>query len=172
MNQIQQASEVVMLTGEQVVTDSRKVAEHFGKRHADVLRSIRALIKKLPEGGLRNFAHTPSIDSSNGETYDLYQMTKDGFMLLAMGFTGDKALQVKLDFIAAFNEMAEFIRTQAYGAWRQYEAAQLEYRHGKDYASRCGAGLAEWKKDKLVHIARLERLDPQIKLPLYIEKAA
>lgn len=44
------------------------------------------LLRKLPEWGARNFAHTPYIDGQNGEAYDTYQMTKDGFMLLVMGF--------------------------------------------------------------------------------------
>lgn len=166
MTEIQQVAQIVMLAGEQVMTDSRKVAERFGKRHSHVVRKIRQLLAKMPEGGLPIFGHTPYIDNSNGETYDLYQMNKDGFMLLVMGFTGDEALKIKLDFIAAFNEMAEFIQSQASGAMARWNTAYLEYRHDLDHASRCGRDLAAWKGHKLVHVARLERLDPQIRLPL------
>lgn len=170
MNEITQASEVVMLSGEQVMTDSRKVALRFRKRHGDVLRAFTRL-DCGEEFNRRNFALVAYTDAK-GEERRAIHMTKDGFMLLVMGFTGREATRAKVAFINAFNEMAEFIRTQAYGAWRQYEAAHLEFRHDQSHASRCGQDLAAWKKGKLVHLARLERLDPQIKLPLYIEKAA
>ncbi|KRG52717.1 Rha family transcriptional regulator [Stenotrophomonas beteli] len=172
MNGLDHASEVVMLSGKHVMTDSRKVAEAFGKRHAHVTRKIRGLMKKLPEGGAPIFGHTPYIDSHNGETYDLYQMNKDGFMLLVMGFTGDEALKVKLEFIAAFNEMAEFVRAQVDGALQRWEVAYVEYRADLEHASRCGKDLSNWRGRRLVHLARLEQLDPQIKLPLIASEAA
>ena len=87
-------------------------------------------------------------------------------MFVAMGLTGKKAAAKKEAFIAAFNEMAEFIRSQANGAMARWNTAYLEYRHDMDHASRCGRDLAAWKGHKLVHVARLERLDPQIRLPL------
>ena len=53
---------------------------------------------------------TPYKNPQNGETYTAYQMTKDGFMFLVMGFTGKKAEQVKELYINAFNQMEAELR--------------------------------------------------------------
>lgn len=165
---IDQSAQVVMLSGEHVMTDSRTVAEAFGKRHKDVLRAYRN-IQCSEDFTRRNFAQCLEInDLANGKPEPLIQMTKDGFMFLVMGFTGKEAAQAKEAFIAAFNEMAEFIQSQASGALARWEVAYLEYRHDQDHASRCGRDLSSWRGRKLVHLARLEKLDPQIMLPLKV----
>lgn len=173
MNEMQQANKIVMLTGEHVMTDSWRVATKFGKPHRSVLRAYRNL-ECSEEFRLHNFVQTVDMrpNPSGGAPIPSHgiAMTKDGFMFLVMGFTGQKAAEVKEAFIAAFNEMAEFIRTQADGAMRRWEVAYLEYRHDADHASRCGKDLSIWRGRKLVHLVRLERLDPQIRLPL--EEAA
>jgi Rha family phage regulatory protein len=74
----------------------------FDKRHDHLVRDIKALISAVP-GGLPNFGDTPYRDSQNGQTYSQYEMDRDGFALLAMGFTGEKALKFKLAYIAEFN---------------------------------------------------------------------
>ncbi|HED4877397.1 TPA: Rha family transcriptional regulator [Stenotrophomonas maltophilia] len=163
---IDQASNVVMLSGQQVMTDSRKVACHFGKRHRNVLQAVRNL-QCSPSFKAHNFQQCFEInDLANGKPEPVVQMTKDGFMFLVMGFTGPKAAEVKEAFINAFNEMAEFIQSQASGALMRWEVAYLEFRHDQDHASRCGKDLSAWRGRKLVHLTRLEKLDPQIRLPL------
>ena len=93
---------------------SRQVAEEFGKRHADVLRSIEQIT--APTGGVsaefteRNFALSRYKDAS-GKLNPEYLMTKDGFAILAMGFTGKKAMRFKETYIRRFNEMEAFIRS-------------------------------------------------------------
>lgn len=95
----------------QVLTNSILVAEKFGKEHKNVLRDIRTLL-----GGLLKIEHTPMfeetvyINPQNGQTYPMFVMNRDGFSLLAMGFTGKKALEFKLGFIAAFNKMEAELR--------------------------------------------------------------
>lgn len=86
-----------------VTTTSNQVAEHFGRAHKSVLRAIDNL-KCSPEFTERNFAPTDYIDK-NGDTQPSFTMTKDGFMFLAMGFTGKDAAQWKESYIAAFNRM-------------------------------------------------------------------
>jgi len=93
-----------------VFANSRDVAEHFGKRHADVLRDIDVLIGMSPEAE-RNFALCSYKAFEEGRSYRAFDMTRDGFTLLAMGFTGAKALQFKLAYIAAFNEMEAKLKT-------------------------------------------------------------
>lgn len=168
MTGLDHASDVVVLTGDHVMTDSRKVAEHFGKRHRDVLRAYRTL--HCSEAfALRNFEQCLEINHlANGKPEPVIQMTKDGFMFLAMGFTGAKAAEVKEAFIDAFNELAEFVRSQTGGALEKWGAAYLQYQSDLEHASQCGKGLSHWRGRKLVHLTRLEQLDPQITLPLKV----
>lgn len=96
----------------QALTNSLLVAEKFGKTHDNVLKAIRNII----DGGVVKNNETPMFVEStyfnqqNGQDYPLFVMNRDGFTLLAMGFTGKKALQFKLDYIAAFNAMENELR--------------------------------------------------------------
>ena len=101
----------------QALTSSLLVAEKFEKRHADVLRAVDDLLSKLSENECeRNFAllETRQITMPNGGARDerVMAMTRDGFTLLVMGFTGKKALKFKLDYIAAFNDMEKRLKEQ------------------------------------------------------------
>ncbi len=84
-------------------TTSLKVAEAFGKRHDNLLRSLSS-IDCSPEFNALNFEEVNFIDQ-RGQFRKAYQMTKDGFMFLVMGFTGKRAAQIKEAYINAFNQM-------------------------------------------------------------------
>lgn len=88
-----------------ITATSRDIAEKFGKAHKRVLQSIREL-DCSPEFSRHHFVHTPYVDVQNGQTYQMYNITLEGFMFLAMGFTGKAAAAWKEKFIAAFNAMA------------------------------------------------------------------
>lgn len=93
-------------------TTSRVVAEKFGKRHADVLRSIENTAKDLPEEfSQRNFASAIYLDAQ-GKPREQYQLTRDGFTLITMGFTGKAAMEWKIRFIEAFNAMEAELRAR------------------------------------------------------------
>lgn len=96
--------------GEMVVS-SREVANNFEKRHADVLEKIVNLINEIQptENSVRYFIPNEYCDLK-GEMRKEYLLTRDGFSLLVMGFTGEKALQWKLKYIEAFNEMEKVIK--------------------------------------------------------------
>lgn len=98
---------LVEITGKQneeiLTTTSRKVADVFEKRHADVLRDIEGMSCSA-EFTQRNFALSSYKDSS-GKNNKEYRITKDGFVMLAMGYTGDKAMKFKEAYIQAFNSM-------------------------------------------------------------------
>lgn len=108
------------------LTNSLLVAEKFGKEHQHILRDIRNLI-----GGMSNFGETPYfvetsyIHEQNGREYPMYVMNRDGFTLLAMGFTGEKALKFKLDYINAFNQMEETIKSGGYNVPGSFREALL-----------------------------------------------
>ncbi|MCI7540892.1 MAG: phage regulatory protein/antirepressor Ant [Veillonellaceae bacterium] len=97
-------SDLVTIDGQQVVTSSRNVAEHFEKRHADVLETIEKLKTENSVLTKMFFETTYKVDGNN-KSYKEYLMNRDGFSLLVMGFTGAKALGWKLKYIEAFNAM-------------------------------------------------------------------
>lgn len=98
-----------MQSGEPVAS-SRQIAENFEKRHDHVMRDIDAIKKDVPNFG-EMFFETTAPDSY-GREQRAYLMNRDGFTLLAMGFTGKAALEWKLKYIAAFNEMEKKLAEQ------------------------------------------------------------
>jgi len=88
----------------EVFANSKDVAAFFGKEHKHVLRDIRNLIENAPELEKSNFGPF-KINDLTGESTSHYEMDRDGFTLLAMGFTGSKALKWKLRYIEAFRAM-------------------------------------------------------------------
>lgn len=100
-NEITKFIEDLTTEGDNVTISSLKVAERFGKRHDDVLKAIRNL-GCSEEFGLRNFAESSYINEQK-KTQPCYQITRDGFALLAMGFTGQEAMKWKEAYIDAFN---------------------------------------------------------------------
>ncbi|URJ46427.1 Rha family transcriptional regulator [Paenibacillus polymyxa] len=98
-------TQLVFIENGQTVTDSLTVAEVFGKRHSDVLRSI-ANLECSKEFNERNFASVDYIDSK-GETRPKFIITENGFSFLAMGYTGKEAARFKEMYITEFNRMKE-----------------------------------------------------------------
>ena len=94
----------------QVITSSRDVSAYFGKQHGHVLRDIDALLAQAPVIA-PNFGAVDYRDAK-GETRRAFDMTRDGFMLLAMGFTGAKATALKLAYIERFNAMEAALLSQ------------------------------------------------------------
>lgn len=90
------------------LTNSLLVAEKFGKRHADVIRSIDNMI--VADAKLRSLFISATYDDEQGKPRVMYIMNRDGFTLLAMGFTGKKALEFKLQYIEAFNQMESALK--------------------------------------------------------------
>lgn len=92
----------------QVLTNSLLVAEKFGKSHKNVIQVIKELITSAEKSA--NLFVESEYPDTYGRMQPMYVMNRDGFTLLVMGFTGDKALQFKLDYIEAFNKMEEVIK--------------------------------------------------------------
>lgn len=106
--------ELLKIENGQATVSSRQVAEHFGKRHVEVMDNIRKTIDDIGcvENSTDLFQETTYINTQNKQQYKEYLMNRDGFCLVAMGFTGKKALQWKLKYIEAFNNMEKQIRMQ------------------------------------------------------------
>jgi Rha family phage regulatory protein len=79
-----------------LVASSLDVAAHFDKRHAHVLDAVRQLISDSPAHFTEPNFRLSDYTDETGRSLPMYTMTRDGFSLLAMGFTGKKALEWKL----------------------------------------------------------------------------
>ena len=101
---------LVIMRDRQAVTTSLQVAKNFEKRHDNVLRDIENLHKDVLNFE-EMFIESTELDSY-GRDRRIYYMNRDGFSLLAMGFTGKKALQFKLKYIDAFNQMEKQLQHQ------------------------------------------------------------
>mgnify|MGYP003085992183 FL=1 len=111
-------------------TTSLEIAKFFDRRHDDVVKGIRNLLANCPElFSHRNFAGASYLDEQ-AKNRPMYIIHRDGFMLLVMGYTGKKALALKLAYIEAFNrmeaELAKRNRPTLPAAPRFDEAAMLE----------------------------------------------
>lgn len=159
--------DMVTLNGNQVMTDSLKVSDYFGKRHSDILRAIKKL-GCSSDFAERNFAFCQEINIlQNNKPRPFYKMTKDGFVFLVMGFTGESAALIKENYINAFNWMAEKLYKMQHGFMQQQNSAWLEYTKEKDKASEAGKGLSCWRhniKPKLTK--RLEQIQKESQINL------
>ena len=99
--------QLVVINNNQIVVSSKEIAEHFGKQHKHVLEIIREILV-AENSATKFFQETSTV--YRGQQFPFYLMNRDGFSLLAMGFTGKKALQWKLKYIEAFNEMEETLK--------------------------------------------------------------
>jgi len=99
---------IVIMKNKQAVTNSLQISDDFEKRHDNVLRDVQNL-KKDVLNFEEMFLEVTESDSYNRPRKVCY-MNRDGFTLLAMGFTGKKALQFKMKYINAFNEMEKEIK--------------------------------------------------------------
>ena len=90
---------------EVTVVTSLDVAETFEKRHDHVLRDVEKLKKDIPNFGEMFFETT--MPDSYGRSQKAFLMNRDGFTLLVMGYTGEKAMKFKIAYIKQFNAMEQ-----------------------------------------------------------------
>ena len=135
------SKKLVFIENDQPVTTSLKVADTFDKPHKDVMKSVRKLLDEIDGGKIspvKMFDEASYVDKK-GEQRPMYYMNRDGFTLLAMGFTGKKALEFKIKYIDAFNRMEEklneilkdranrWIETRQHGKETRKKATEIYY---------------------------------------------
>lgn len=158
----------------QIFCTSLDVARVFNKQHKNVLRDVEKILKDLRKiGDLKdklNFEQVVRISKTtnpkNGKLIErkmpMYNLTRDGFSLLAMGFTGTKALQWKIAFLNAFNQMEKFIKEQGSNSYLNEIIAQIsqilpshdfkicfeihDWNNNKKYSFHYEVGDAKFKK--------------------------
>ena len=94
------------------ITTSVLVAEKFGKEHKNVMRDIREIMNKRSAQNWAQFYYSTTYMDSMNRKQEMIAMNRDGFSLLVMGFTGEEAMNFKLDFINAFNQMEQALKIQ------------------------------------------------------------
>lgn len=141
---------LVKIDSGKVTVNSKVVSDNFGKVHRSVLRDIREL------GCSENFRQhnfvLSSYRSSQGKELPCYEMTRDGFCFLAMGFTGEKANRWKEDFLAAFNAMEDVLSKKSLSPMDHFGEAIAIYESDKEKASLHGKALSQWKRIRKQHI--------------------
>lgn len=92
------------------VVTSLDVAETFEKEHYHVMEDIREIQSKISTPEFSGLFYEGEYKASNGKKNPMYYMNRDGFTLLAMGYTGEKAMRFKLAYINQFNQMEELLK--------------------------------------------------------------
>ena len=175
MNAIINVQDFVQIKNSQTVTTSEFIAQAFKKRHNDVLRNIDNLLADIdPAFAAQNFRETETLRDNpltGGKTKSrAYELTKDGFMQLVMGFTAKAALAIKIAYIQAFNKMAEMLS----GFHLQAQTTPDERKPLRDavFALATQYGLAYSTAYKMVHqrynVEAIEAI-PAEQIPLAVE---
>lgn len=100
--------EIAKINKEEVtVVSSLDVAETFGKEHKNVLADVRSIQSDISSAEFSALFYEANYKASNGKKNPMYYMNRDGFTLLVMGYTGEKAMQFKLAYIKQFNAMEQ-----------------------------------------------------------------
>ncbi len=158
-------SEFVILSDATLVTDSRRVAKHFKKRHDNLLQSYSRL-QCSDEFNRLNFQVVEDFDEK-GELRRVIRMTKNGFMFLAMGFTGKEAARIKEAYIGAFDAMAEQLQQLGMSLWEQRLALEKLDANSFAWAS-FGAKCMNERKRELPGIrSDRERIDAEMQPILF-----
>jgi Rha family phage regulatory protein len=167
------ASDYVSKDKHQVITDSLRVAQVFGKSHKNVIRDIEILlgdrlrsepileINALKSGEVNALKFEPVDDDVDSfvklhfkasyffDKYQrrqpMYEMTKDGFTLLVMGYTGAKAMQFKVAYINAFNEMEHQLAKRTANSFDKAEATYFaRFPNDRKIRERATTGYPYW----------------------------
>lgn len=157
-------SDLVFAQGNDLLTDSRTVAKAFGKAHKNVLRDIDELLKKSPEFTSAHFwayVENQKVGIARRNMRG-YRMTKDGFMLLVMGFKGEKAFKVKIDYINAFNQMQTALNDLNQSLMTKLLAALEAEKQSFAVASLAGRVLRNRRDEKPENKAKIEQYKAEI----------
>ena len=169
-------NELINIKNDEAVTTSLQVAEVFGKRHTHVLDKIGQLLNE-PKNGLVEMFRKSTYKDAKGERRPMYYINRDGFSLLVMGFTGRKALDWKLKYIEAFNQMESYINFRKADIQIQKNSMQFlhdnlempsqeDYRKANTIANKCVSnmfGFPKMVKKADMSPEMLERREPVLK---------
>jgi len=155
---------LVMIIDGKPFANSTLVADKFKKQHRQILDSIRRIIKNQPEFGRANFCAT-SYTTGQNKTHSCFEMTRDGFAMVAMGLTGNEAMKWKVKYINAFNKMESALLDLTPTLETVNEIVK-KAESDKQIASGCGSQLAKYKKVKKQNAEKLESAMQSVQMTL------
>ncbi|MDE5620334.1 MAG: Rha family transcriptional regulator [Ruminococcus sp.] len=132
-----------------LTVSSLQVAKDFGKQHKHVLEAIENI--KAENSAVTKMFIESAYKAGTGKTYKCYEITRDGFSLLVMGFTGKKALEWKLRYIEAFNLMEQKLYSN------YYEQLTFENKPEYEYFDKTYNGKPVLTIDDISHIFNVKR---------------
>lgn len=109
--------DLVSIVGNNAVCTSMKVAEKFGRKHKNVIKSIENLLGTDSAKKLAQWFSKGKYKDNSGKENPMYYMNRDGFTVLVMGFNGKEALDWKIKYINAFNTMEEMLKQRNTELW-------------------------------------------------------
>lgn len=145
----------------QVVTTDLLIAKAFSRTPSSIRRTIKNL-ECSDEFRANNFAQTSYLDQQ-GKKQPSYKITKDGFVLLVMGFTGKQATEFKIQYIEAFNEMEKHMNN----AYQQFNTVCKRFNQRKDGVSDSARDMVTWKHEKPILERILADLRNELQLSLF-----
>lgn len=148
MSTVLNYQDFIQVDGDELTTDSLKVAAVHGKRHDNVMKIARQRMAEAGAWGLLHFKETRYIDQQNGMTYPAIRMTQAGYQFLVGKMTGKKAVEHQIAFIEAFGAMAAHIKNQREGLSYRRAVHELSCKDSARRGSFHGKGLNERKQEK------------------------
>lgn len=158
--------DLVIMHNQQAVTTSVKVANIFEKKHKHVLDSINTILRYSAENSAQSVSKmfiTGSYTDASGKSNKMYYMNRDGFSLLAMGFTGKKALDFKLQYIQAFNRMESYVNNDLaiknlQKQIKQNQAEMLKVIDYKKAVDNNKESMRSYYKDEVIPLGRFAEI--------------
>lgn len=157
MNEVILTQDLVFVDQKEAYTDSLIVAKVFGKRHDNVLKDIKGIIKENPEIlGLLKFEESSYLNSQNKEQ-PKYNLSKDALMLLVMGYSTQKAMKIKIAYINEFNRMQRYIQLK-----EKREEIEERERISAENGSDSGRDLQRRQVEKKANRKALSEVDKEL----------
>lgn len=160
--------DLVFINEKEAMTDSLIVAEAFGKRHDHVIRDIEKIIASTSSIPTAPKFGVSEYKDSTGRSLPKYNLCKDALMLLVMGYGGKKAMQIKINYINAFNAMYEYIQNISktkqevlFSAIRENDISEAE-------SSLAGKILNKRKQDKPRLLDAIERAKRDMQVDMFL----
>lgn len=165
-------SDLVEVFNGEIMASSYDVAMKMGKNNSNVMRDARNIMKKLENSQpsiLRGEIFKESTRTSRGREYQIIMMNRDGFSLLAMGFTGQKAFDWKVKFLNAFNMMESYISKalDIIPTMKELNILSRSLKQHKEVGSFHGRGLSNYKKNHLELIDKFKATLDVVQIDLF-----
>lgn len=166
MNQtLLSVNNMVSVENGEVVTTSQQVSKLFKKLHKNVIRDIEKLCCSEKFKRLNFELCYENNELQNGKPNKFYRMTKDGFIFLVMGYTGEKAAQLKEAYINAFNWMYQQLTTGKDALIRELQETIKLERISFQNGSNAGRALNQRKMEKMQIRAKLKMIEEKLGQP-------